>query len=496
MKSVRCHNIALMSAAIVAFLFMSMSAHGDDNRVNIVTFADFGYVNSVATSINHVYFATTEGIISYNKVEERWEKPLTGTLGFLGEEAKQIWVDTFGEKLYARTNIGLYELDLFFDQWFPINDLPRINKSYLHTSPPEDILPAAGENYFGDGRFTDRFGRLYSISDMIDDQHGTFWIGTWGRGAARASNSSRVVERLPFGLAQNRVGTIFSEDSLLWLSGSRDRQFRTGITGFNPTTFGSLQIETGLDTDLPAVDINCLYGDKNYLYVGTEIGLLLLDRRTWRVVREIKRRHGLPNDRITSLTGNGDTLYVGTREGLSMITESLDSIATVYPGVFSEQTIYDLEIIGGHLWIGSSVGAYRLSLSRYTLQSYRDADAFLFSQVYDIESEGENIWFSADGGMLKLNSKTGKVETFQSQSSLPRRRVIAANESIAAINSNRGVTIFFLDDKSSRVSREFSVDDGLVSDNIFDLHLEGDYLWIGSDKGLTRLLWNDPRRVD
>ena len=123
MNSARCRNSALMAATIVAFLLMSMLAHGDDNRVHTVTFADFGYVNSVAASINHAYFATTEGIIRYNKLEERWEKPLTGTLGFFDEVAQQIWVDTFGERLYARTSNGLYEFDLFFDRWFSINDL-------------------------------------------------------------------------------------------------------------------------------------------------------------------------------------------------------------------------------------------------------------------------------------------------------------------------------------------------------------------------------------
>ena len=44
--------------------------------------------------------------------------------------------------------------------------------------------------------------------------------------------------------------------------------------------------------------------------------------------------------------------------------------------------------------------------------------------------------------------------------------------------------------------REFTVDDGLQSNNILALLVDGDYLWIGSDRGLTEFLWNDPDRID
>ena len=42
----------------------------------------------------------------------------------------------------------------------------------------------------------------------------------------------------------------------------------------------------------------------------------------------------------------------------------------------------------------------------------------------------------------------------------------------------------------------FTTQDGLPSNEIYELLLDGDYLWIGSDRGLTRFLWNDPDRID
>ena len=354
---------------IVIFFQTEVRLSAGDHHPQSITFSDFGYVNSVASSLKRVYFATTEGIIRFNKLEDNWDDPLTGSASILYQEILRVWVDTFDEKLYAETVTGLYEYDIFFGSWLPISHIPQLNSNYNHTAPPDDLLPQSGENYFGGGNFADPLGRQYSISDMILDESGTYWIGTWGKGAARASVTSRVVEQLPFGLTQNRVGTIFYEDSLLWLAGKFHGQRRTGITGFDPVTFSSIQIESGVTTGFPVANINCLLGDKDYLFIGTDEGLMLMDRSSHRIVRQLERRHGLLDDNILSLAAIGDTLFIGAQGGLSIITNDFDSIAAVYPEQFYNQTIYDIEIIDNYIWIASSVGAYRLSLMTDKLQS-------------------------------------------------------------------------------------------------------------------------------
>lgn len=492
-----CRTYFFAPFLILSLVILSIdSVSADDHLPQSITFADFGYINSVASSLNRVYFATTEGIIRFNKQNDSWDEPLTGSAAIQNQEILRVWVDSFDEKLYAETVAGFYEYDIFFGVWFPISHFSDLNSNYSHTKPPEDLLPEMGEIYFGGGSFEDSLGRRYSISDMILDESGNYWIGTWGNGAARASITSRVVERLPFGLTQNRVGTIYSEDSLLWLGGRFHSQRRSGITGFDPNTFRSIQIESGVTNGFPAANINCLIGDDDYLYLGTDEGLMLMDRSSFRIMRQIERRHGLIDDKVTSLAAVGDTLFVGTQGGLSIITHEYDSIAAVYPEQFFNHTIYDIEHIGGHIWIASSVGAFRLSLKTFKLQSYIDKDALLFSHVYDIFGEGDNIWFAADGGLLRLNRNSGKSQKFQDQSSLPFPRVVAANEYLAAISSSRGVLIFFLNDDDFRTSREFSIEDGLASSEVSSLFLSGDYLWIGTDKGLTRLLWNDDDFMD
>ena len=74
-------------------------------------------------------------------------------------------------------------------------------------------------------------------------------------------------------------------------------------------------------------------------------------------------------------------------------------------------------------------------------------------------------------------------------------RVMAVDDRIAAVSSETGITLIFLD-KDGLQTRDFSVEDGLASTYVYSLHLDGNYLWIGTDKGLTRFLWNNPDRVD
>src|SRR3972149_1643217 len=76
-----------------------------------VTWADFNYVNYSASSMSHVYFATTGGITRYNKLEQCWEPPLTGADGLANEIPQSVWVDRFDEAVYVGADVGPSEYD-------------------------------------------------------------------------------------------------------------------------------------------------------------------------------------------------------------------------------------------------------------------------------------------------------------------------------------------------------------------------------------------------
>jgi hypothetical protein len=50
--------------------------------------------------------------------------------------------------------------------------------------------------------------------------------------------------------------------------------------------------------------------------------------------------------------------------------------------------------------------------------------------------------------------------------------------------------------RSSRSWRTFTTEDGLIDNHVNAILLDGDYIWFGTDRGITQFYWNDPNRVD
>ncbi len=460
-----------------------------------VTYSDYSYVRSIAASMDRVFFATTEGIIVYNQMEKTWEEPLPDIPGMDADDIEQIWVDQFGVRLYARTFSGMYLFDEALETWFPTNDQPESNPVTSPASAPTILHAPPGFNYMSGGELIDQHARRWFINDVLDDGSGMLWMGVWGYGPARARTGNLILELMPYGLLQRRVNALAMDSGYLWIGGAAVDPGRTGITGFDPDSGTFRYIETGVGPEFPPVDINVLKEEEGRLYVGTPNGVYILDGESGEVERTIGRQQGLLDENVLSLEVTGDTVYIGTSEGLSMVTGGIDSLGWVFPTTFTGQRIWDIEAVGEHLWVGASSGAFRLTPGTARLQRLTDDESVLFSDVYDIEQAGKKLWFVSDAGLVELDTETAEMESFHDITQKIHPRALAVNDSIAAVASDKGLTIFFHSDEKP-FKREFTVDDGLASNTVYSLIMDGDFLWIGTDRGLTRFLWNNPERVD
>ncbi|MEE8576676.1 MAG: hypothetical protein V3T31_05420 [candidate division Zixibacteria bacterium] len=476
-----------------------LAASSLDSAVSLseqaVTFSDYNYVNYVASSSRSVYFATTNGVIRYDIAEQRWKLPLT--LDTDGEtNITRVWAESFDDQLYLETSTSLWEYSLAMDAWYPLTELPDLTAQNQHLSRLNTLLnPPFGYNYTNDGYLIDKHGRSFAVSDILDDNSGLYWIGIWGYGPALAGSISGAIELLPFGLLQRRVNAICADDSLLWVSGAVVEAGRTGLTGLNRHDFSSIYIESGLDSYFPSYDVNCLAADSERIFVGTNEGLLVIDKQRGDLIDHYTERTGLVDDNIISLCLLSDSLFIGSATGLSLISIASDSIRTYNVEALDNRIIYDFQPTDEHLWIGSSAGALRLNRSTGQLQRFTDPTSVLFGSVYDLDLSGDFLWFASDDGAVRLNLKTGEVEPFNERVRSRTGRAIAANETVAILSSDDGMFIIY-HDRDTPITRELTIADGLPSAQVFSLLMDGDYVWVGTDHGLTRFLWNNPRRVD
>lgn len=466
----------------------------------IITWADFSNVIRVTSSMTYVYAATTEGIIRYNKTEKQFEQPLTGRAGLRGDEIRGIWTDTFDKKLRLLTDAGKFEYDHFFGEWTEVFEFDEFETDVRHVTTPVGMLPPFGFNTLPDGTIVDRYGRNFPINDMIDDGTGTLWIATWGFGLATAESSSKVIELLPYGLIQNQVSAILDEDSLVWLGGPLENSFRSGLTSFNIADNQFHYVEAGLSNSFPESDIYCLAGNDKAIFVGGSEGLFVYDRALDQITDRMNERNGLIERAVIALEVVGDSLYVGTSGGIAVIDFAKDSITYLNPREFLHHMIYDFERVDNTLWIATERGAYRLLLDSGELFRFRDPESILFSRVYALDRFADDLWFLGDDGLVRLNLKTGKTQGFRAGTirlgnNLYPFRALAVNDRVAAVNSSNGFTLFF-EEKGKPAYREFSTGDGLPSSNVMALSFDGDYLWVGTQRGLSSFWWNNPDRID
>jgi ligand-binding sensor domain-containing protein len=485
----------MIALVAIACLMLPPDSVGQRLPGQIVTYAEFNHVNAVASSMSHVYFATTQGITRYNKINKYWERPLTGTVGLENGEILRVWVDTFDEHLFAQTHDDLYEYDLFFERWSPVTELPDIRNDSRHIPVPVGMFPPFGYNFLADGQLVDPIGRSFQISDIIDDGAGNLWLGTWGFGAATADNTAKQIELLPYGLLQNHVNDIYDDGTRLWVSGDARFSYRTGLTAFDPEENSFSYIESGINHSLPAEDIYCLAGDERAVYIGSSYGLMVYDRQLEDVTDRISSRNGLIGNEVYSIAVVGDSIFVGTSEGLTLLDMASDSIGYINPGEFLNQAVYDFALADSTLWIAAGSGAYRLMLNSGKLQQYQDPEGIIFREAFAVETFDNEVWFASQYGVVRLDTETGKTRAFSDRTYVSRTRALAVNEGVIAISSDNGLTLFFRA-KNKPLSREFTVDDGLPSDEVNCLLLDGDYLWVGTDLGLVRFYWNNPDRID
>jgi len=228
----------------------------------------------------------------------------------------------------------------------------------------------------------------------------------------------------------------------------------------------------------------------DYYLIATSEGLFFVNDRDLSIEKQIDSKKRMPDSFIYSLKVVGDSIFVGTLNGMVLITSGGEDIELFRPDVFLENRVFDFEYFDSSLWVASSAGAFRLNLNSGKMQKFQDRDIFLFGEVYNIFKSGDKLWFSTKDGALFLELSKSKTKSFIASDNSFRPRAIVANRQFTALGGTNGVTFIFHQELPI-VYKELTVRDGLISDYVTSLELDGDYLWIGTDKGLSRFNWNN-----
>jgi len=243
-------------------------------------------------------------------------------------------------------------------------------------------------------------------------------------------------------------------------------------------------------------------GDGCYMLISTRISTLLEGK-------------AVNKGTICSLvTDEQGTIYIGYNNG---VFEQYDSQFQLVNSIkIPGRRIIDIHPDSAGVWLGANSEVLRLDrngqiLFRSTakhgvkcLQPFGDRLFVLSTQLVEMIEEGLSpslldlgartycaypkndsmLWLGSTEGLSIYNTKQNLIRQFSSQINSDIRAILPDNEGRFWI-ATLGQGLLLIDEKG--IVQQFSKEDGLSSDICNDLVLDGHYVWVGTNMGISRL---------
>jgi len=456
----------------------------------VVNYSDFSFVSSVAVGYQYVYFGTTHGITRYDKINKRWANPLTTLENFYDRRIYTVRASFDDENLWVSTDIGNFEYSRTMKLWQPIEKLPKDETQSKHLAPDPFYFAPVGYNYMSSGYLVDEFGREYVLTDIVDDNWANLWLGIWGLGAAWADIDSRQIEMLQFGPLHIDITALCNVGGELWMGGLTDSAYRAGLTAFDWRINEFDYVQYSDQRRFLEADIYDLYADDDRLLAATADGVWIIDPGKKEFIERLSRRAGVPDNRVLCVHAADDFLLAGTEFGLGVIDMFSDTSDQMARVLMPSLTVICLESAGRDIWIGTDNGVFRWRPDKEKLGRLNVDDLAGFWAINDLYNKDGVMWVAGENELASIDLETAAIEVFPEVLNYGGVRAVAVQDTLIAVATGYGLLMIF--DGVKRYQQLFTVNDGLISNDIRDLLFDGDYLWLGTDRGLTRFWYKNP----
>ena len=498
-----------------------------------VSYTDFRYVTSISVGPQYVYFGTTGGITRYDRYLNRWDTPYTTSDGLSESWIARVAFDPASQYLWCQTRNGFID---FYQptekQWHRAGSPPP---DLLFQDPPALIYP----DFFTEFEYTflangpeasiqDRNLRTYPVQVSAVDGWDNMWIGTWGLNAGKGDIRTQRLQMLRFGLIESSVAAMILDGPVMWFGGIGELQGSRGITRYHRRSDEWTYYEARYIDTFRSDNVTSMAANNQYLWLGTYEGLVQFDKKknSWKTSTILD---GLSDNEVLDLALDRKNLWIGTAFGLSSLNTEMDTMQKVAHDVLASSIVYEIEIENGTIWAATNHGLYTLPRGHLEWEPFVDREDHLGGVVSDIASEGSSVWFAAIPSWaaeerLFLRTQAGRLDTGRPRvpgsTSLPIALFLsrfnaaadtweqhfppgtyafstindlAVDDSSAWIATDEGVLKY---DRRWDRWRHFTAEDGLLDNMVQTLLLDGDYVWFGTPRGVTRFFWNDPYRID
>jgi len=310
-----------------------------------------------------------------------------------------------------------------------------------------------------------------SVSGIWEDREGGYWFTTLENGVYYLASGGLLYYDHTAGLKSNKVFGLLVMDSVSVLAGTSEgglsRVSLSGISEFDHPPINTFyKLDRGPDS---SVLVGCVSsfliphsGHKNVpiLASGTEISIKCFSY-----------------NRKGDLWGGNYYLLVKIDPRTGIITQSVKASSRVI-SIYCDDD--------GSVWLGCTNGLWEY---RDSVFSYAGTTEPLFrNRIEDIKVGPDGTWWFATKGAGLILKKNGKVTRLTQEEGLTSNAVKSIcidKEGVVWTGTNKGIDRITLRREGNYKIEKYSMEDGLISNEVNQVVRGGEYLWAATSQGIA-----------
>ncbi|HXX33825.1 MAG TPA: two-component regulator propeller domain-containing protein [Thermodesulfobacteriota bacterium] len=194
--------------------------------------------------------------------------------------------------------------------------------------------------------------------------------------------------------------------------------------------------------------------------------------------------------KVVSMAVDGEWVWVGSEKGLSLLDKKTEGWKRFYStnDGLSGNFINSLLVQPSFLWAATNGGISRFDKVKKIWKTYSQKEGLTETEIKSLASVGQKIWAGGIGGTLSeydpVLDRWNKIEPSDPLKNGGIYSIAMAKEKVF-ICRDSGISIY---DLPTRQWDSLTIADGLLSNSVFCAAEDKNSIWFGTDKGASRLV--------
>jgi ligand-binding sensor domain-containing protein len=194
--------------------------------------------------------------------------------------------------------------------------------------------------------------------------------------------------------------------------------------------------------------------------------------------------------KVVSMALDDESLWVGSEKGLNLLDKKTEGWREFYStqNGLSGNFVNTILVQPDFLWIGTNGGVSRFQRDKKIWKNYSQNEGLTEGEIKSLVKTGNQIWAGSIGGALfeydPVSDSWKKIDPTDPCKSGGIQSITVTKERIFVCRDN-GVSIYHI---PKGQWESLTASDGLLSNTVFCAAEDRDGIWFGTDKGASRLL--------